>query len=235
MRRRTKPRVVWLPPTNANTLGNAGTAAYQIFAVDVADAVGDFAVGEIPITIDSQSDPLDANTSLADVESAGYRLRRIVGKIFCGVRQTALNTPRTIWVTAGLIIRRADPITGLSYASNFPGGGQTSPGEIENSMDPWIWRRSWLLANNLSTSFVPFFGLLPESNLEFGSAVDGWHVDQKTARLVSNEERLFLNVSSTIMQGGSDPAINIELSVMTDLRVLASMRTSSGNRRNASR
>jgi len=232
MRRRTKPRVVWLPPTNANSLGAAATAGYQIFVLDLAGVTGSFVVGEIPLTIDAQSDPLAPESSLADVENSGYRLRRIVGKIFVVCLQNVENTPASAIVTAGIIVRRAEESTGASLAALDTTGETSSPGEIRNYGDPWIWRRSWLLANNTATGAPT--GQLPESNLEYGSAVDGPHVDQKTARIVSSEERLFLNVSATRSDGGAGELVT-QFAVTTDLRVLASMRTSSGNRRNASR
>lgn len=82
MRRKTKPRVVWLPNTNANSFGAFGRSTSQTFVVDnPSTAPGAVTVGEIPIVIDSQDDALDPATSLSDIENSGYRLRRIVGKI----------------------------------------------------------------------------------------------------------------------------------------------------------
>jgi len=230
MSRRNKPRVVWLPPTNANSLGADERNGYQAFTVDVTGLIGEFAVAEIPLTIDAQSDPLDPNTSLADVESAGYRLRRIVGKIFCIQLQQAITNGPSVLVTAGIIVRRVDPESGTSLASLDTTGDTQGPGRLTNYSDPWVWRRSWILGNNLATDSVQE---LPESNMEYGSVADGPHVDQKTARVVSAEERLFLNVSSTLLQNGGE--LTTSTFVTTDLRILASMRTQSGNRRNASR
>lgn len=235
MRRRTKPRVVWLPNTNANSLpGNRST--WQIFDVQPgALTFGSSAVGEIPIVIDATSvDPLDAVSSLSDIENSGYRLRRVVGKIFCFADQDADRSLK-VGVTAGLIIRRADPTTGLSYALSSADPTLLSPDDISNSGDPWIWKRNWILFNNLGQSGQTFSaGAGPTSNLEYGSVADGPHVDAKTARIVSSEERLFLDVSVTILDDTPSNAEGL-VQIITDLRVLASMRTSSGNRRNASR
>lgn len=90
-----------------------------------------------------------------------------------------------------------------------------------------------MLFNNLSTTGSPTT-VGPESNMEMGSVADGPHVDQKTARIVSSEERLFLTVSATVLTGSGGELVTSAF-VNTDLRVLASMRTSSGNRGNASR
>lgn len=234
--RRRKPSVVWIPQTNNATLGMGGTNAYHTFSVDVAGAAGDFTVGEIPIVIDDTRDPTAPGDSLSDIENSGYRLRRIVGKIWAVALQAAADTAGMFIVTAGIIVRRTDIFTGTSTAfAADPTGQLVAPGEIENNADPWIWRRSWLLGNNLATAPGNFAAnSLPEDNISGHSGVDGPHIDQKTARIVGPEERLFLDVSSTVVTpgGGVVPA---PVQIITDLRVLGSMRTSVGNRRNASR
>lgn len=234
--RKRRPSVVWIPQTNNFTIGMGGTNAYHTFSVDVAGAPGDFAVGEIPLVIDDTRDPTAPGDSLSDIENSGYRLRRIVGKIFCVTLQVDADTAGIILVTAGIIVRRTDIATGTSTALAADAtGALIAPGEIQNNADPWIWRRTWLLCNNLAQAPGNFAAnLLPESNVEYGSAVDGPHVDQKTARVIGPEERLFLDVSSTVVTPGGG-VIPLTTQVWTDLRVLGSMRTSVGNRRNASR
>jgi len=234
MRKRTKPRVVWLPPTDVNPInGQAPDSGLKAFIVEVTNvSPNGIAVGEIPLVIDSQDDPLDPATSLADIESSGYRLRRIVGKIFVLCLPSDESQILAVVVTAGLIIRRSNPVDGKSYASLTLDPELSHPAQIPNYGDPWIWRRSWLLGNTDGGLTVP----LPPDNLFF-SALDGPHVDQKTARIVGPEERLFLNVGITIAETTSPGVGEIpqKVKIFTDLRVLASMRTSSGNRRNASR
>lgn len=247
---RRKPRVVWLPPTNANSIGPGFTSGYQEFVVDVTGTTGDFSVGEIPLVIDGQGDELDAAgvNTLSDLENSGYRLRRIVGKIFCQQRQklgpgvVAGDAPFQVVCTAGIIVRRIDQTTGASLAATVANGQEmTSPGELRNYSDPWIWRRSWILNDESMRQTTTGLPVGPTSNFgpegPCGGNADGPHVDQKTARVISNEERLFLGVSCTIIQPANQPQNGIDAStfVLTDLRVLASMRTSSGNRRNASR
>jgi len=236
--RRKSPRVVWLPQTNANSLGANASSAYQIFTVGASGDIGDFAVGEIPLTIDAQSDPLDLTTSLADVESAGYRLRRIVGKIWVRYDQDDDNAiPRQVVCTAGIIVRTSNPATGVSLAFGSGNGSLVSPGEIEQAGDPWIWRRSWILGARVPVQ-GSLIGSQPGDNYQAAAAggnSDGPHVDQKTARLVQAEDRLFLDVSVTILVPGLDQQTAGNVTVVTDLRCLASMRSSAGNRRNASR
>lgn len=236
MRASRKPRVVWFPQTNANSVGISprDISVFQNFTVDVNGLAGDFAVGEIPLVIDGEGDPLAAANTLSDIENSGYRLRRVVGKIWVSIGTSDEDTPVEVVVTAGIIVRRTNEQTGASYALETANGELLSPGQIRNAGDPWVWRRSWRLGNNRATTASPDFPFLAETN-EFFSALDGPHVDQKTARIIGPEERLFLDVSSTIIVAGGNPALTLSAFVLTDLRVLGSMRTSSGNRRNASR
>lgn len=236
--RKRSPKVVWLPQDNLASVGpvvDQGTAVYQTFAVDVIGGVGSFAVGEIPLVIDAPQDPLIATTSLSDIANSGYRLRRIVGKIFVRQAQAVNDGPATVMVTAGLIVRRVNE-NGNSLAFLTGNGATLSPGEIQNTEDPWIWRRSWYLFNNLAAAATAgaLIGPVDNYGVRVGSALDGPHIDQKTARIIGPEERLFLTVSSTIINEGGDQ-VAASTVILTDLRFLATLRTTSGNRRNASR
>jgi len=237
MSRRTRPRVVWLPGTNANSVGGgaAGTEDnhVQTMFVSLASPVsaGDSSVGEIPLVIDSQDDVLDPVTSLSDIENSGYRLRRIVGKIFLRYEpEGAVDSPERVLVTAGIIVRRSDAVTGISYAVGTANATLVNPQFIHNDGDPWVWRRSWIFKQTRVTDLNIEAG----SNYGFnaGSVADGPHVDAKTARIVSSEERLFLDVGVLALDSSNDSGVVV---VHADLRCLASMRTSAGNRRNASR
>jgi len=237
VRRRTKPRVVWLPNTNANSVAADNRNGIQFFFLDIDPLTAPFrGTAEIPVVIDGEPNPLAADQTLSDVENSGYRIRRIVGKIFVGRQQdTDAGSPFSTVVTAGLIVRRINPETGASLASLNATGFLQDPQDIENWGDPWIWRRSWWMCNG-SSDAAPNSVDIPFSNMECGSVADGPHVDVKCARIVSSEERLFLNVTAQIPAGQEGGAtITASHLVITDLRVLASMRTSTGNRRNASR
>lgn len=233
MRRRNKPRVVWLPPTN-NFSVTGGRSCWHIVSANITlPSVGNVDAIEVPIVQDGlNSSPLDPASSLADIENSGYRLRRIVGKLYVFIAQTA-GAAQTFGVTAGLIVRRTNQNTGGSLAASQPTIDPVDPADIDNSMDPWIWRRSWLLANN-GLSPLTGFADIPSQNFgaQYPGPLEGPHIDQKTARIVGPEERLFLDVSSTLITGD---ATDTSLVLIYEMRVLASMRTSVGNRRNASR
>jgi len=250
--RRRKPRVVWLPQTNANSIGDF-TSVYQLSVIDVEGPTGSSTSKELPLVLDStQSATGLTDSSLSDIENSGYRLRRIVGKIFveCAQSERQLTSsnisPTSCIVTAGIMVRRAQ-FDGTSYAIAVgTNNEEINTGLIENTGDPWVWRRTWTLGNNGSQQLLyenPTGGevqsrqFFPTTNFtELGGGVsDGPHVDQKTARIVSQEERLFLDWTVTILGESSDQGGTITCAMWTDLRVLGSLRTSSGNRGNASR
>lgn len=231
---RRKPRVVWLPtdPTFAVDGNMQGGSNVGTFFIDSAGpaAIGFATNADIPLVIDNQLTPVPGTTSLADIESSGYRLRRIVGKVYCALTQVVQDDAGAVLVAVGFIVRRVNPDGTPAFAA-----ARRQPTFQENIPDPWIWRRTWILANGSSsqveTSFVDSANF---SNMEGGpSAVDGPHVDAKTARIIGPEERLFMSASVTLLNS-SDAAV-MSTRFAYDFRVLASMRTSSGNRRNASR
>lgn len=248
MRRRTKPKVVWLPTTNTFSVDTGNRSTWSLASVSApAVAGGPAGVLEVPIVMDGvASDPLGATTSLADIESSGYRLRRIVGKLYCFLGQSQTTQVEDIYgVTAGFIIRRSDPSTGGSIEAATGGTTGLDPADIGNSMDPWIWRRSWILSNGpdggggaglLTNQFASQLsgagGHFNFGNGYPGGIAEGPHVDQKTARIVGPEERLFLDVSITPLLSVNQTT---SLVCIYDLRCLASMRQNIGNRRNASR
>jgi len=249
--RRRKARVVWLPVDLENRLGkapviadNANLDSSHIIHIFTMPPLGDPALTEeIPIVQDGQGSGLGLgltlqDKSLADIEQSGYRLRRIVGKLFFGMAQDDQADPTDVAagvVTAGFIVRRVGPAgTSLAQQSSGATGELISTATLNNISDPWIWRRSWLLANTKAPGLSDGTTFPITTNIQYGSALDGPHVDQKTARIVGPEERLFLSVTCQGIDGNSqsNPAAII---LVGDLRVLASMRSSVGNRRNANR
>lgn len=250
--RKRKAKVTWLPVDINNRLGTAPVAvtnpeigSSHFIQALTGPPLGDPATtSELPIVFDQSGSGLVfgagllENQSLADITQSGYRLRRIVGKLFFGCGQSAVRIAgdvTTVIVTAGIIVRRVDA-NGVSLATAGGGGLQlqSNTATLDNIMDPWIWRRSWMLSNLLDP--VNNDGLIfpTTSNISYGSALDGAHIDQKTARIVGPEERLFLNVTCQGINGNaqSEPLLIL---LVGDLRVLASMRSQVGNRRNASR
>lgn len=249
--KRRKPRVVWLPIDVENRLGQAPSPAtsginsstgIKIYTVNPLGTTG--ITEEIAVVKDFSGINQVATqaTSLADLEQSGYRLRRIVGKLVFQMLQgaaVAAGDVNIAIVTAGFIIRRIDQqdLTGRSLAAVLGGtGDELSVANLDNIADPWIWRRSWVLADVVNSTAVDVNATaFPLSNTQYGGGVlDGPHIDAKVARVVGPEERLFFCVTTEGINGqpqGNPGAVLL----LSDLRVLASMRNQVGNRRNASR
>lgn len=259
--RKRKPKVVWLPSDINNRLATApspatdGSQSQTIIKIFTGNPFGAVPVTEeIPIVKDffvgaagAGTSLVDPSSTLADIAQSGYRLRRIVGKLSFSVQQKNAvdDGDGSSWmVTAGFIIRRISDLgagAGISLADVAGGAGGLiiSTVSFDNVMDPWIWRRSWRLNDNLAilsdTTPVPNRDVFPPSNDKYGGGVlDGPHVDAKTARVVGPEERLFLSVTVEGLDGNAQGNPGAIL-MLGDLRVLASLKSNTGNRRNASR
>lgn len=242
--RKRRPRVVWLPNARENRYGANGTSvdpadnsAFELSLDYGTDGLN--VTGIIGVVSDQPASLAFAGslTSLSDLQSSGYRLRRLVGKIFVGIDQVAgtVATPQAtdILVTAGFIVLRTTQLG--APLSNL---GDYAVNALAGVGDPWIWRRSWYLGNNaakFAQQPAAITAFLPESNTILGSALDGPHLDQKTARVIGPEERLFFVASAQAQNPGGQENLTNRCRIVGDVRVLASMRTSSGNRRNASR
>lgn len=232
MRRRTRqPKVVWLPKDVNSTLGDNS----NIIAVQLGVAGGAIDSGrttaQVPVTIDFPAVPTGGLDTLSDVENSGYRLRRLCGKCFVSIQEsTDTNEANTWLIAAGFIIIKVDSVGNPLDTTNI----QYDMFAVDNDDSPWIWRREWILQNGLTGSVGPGAATFPVSNVEYGSAVDGPHIDQKTARIVSQNERLFFVTTATNISVGDNQATTL-IDYFVNVRVLGSMRTTSGNRRNASR
>jgi len=240
--RRTRPRVVWLPAsTEGSAIVSSATTLIGGEELAITGPAGNFQTDLFPIVVDQPASANTAEQSLSDFEGSAYRLRRIVGKFWAGRQQVAqeTNAPQRLIIYAGFIILRVDT-NGAALSAATP--VNYHPGLLESERDPWIWRRSWLIGNQglagggaaiPSTSGFDGLNCPPRGTWDYGSVSDGPHIDAKTARIVSDEERLFLVVGATALDGQQgETAI---YSFLADLRVLASMKQASGNRRNASR
>lgn len=242
-RRTRRPKVVWLPIDIDNRLATApapatvGTDnALNIQGLPVPGGIGNTTVDVIPVVRDNPQNLAGGGQTLSDYEGSAYRLRRIVGKVFVSTaqdQQEIIDTAPSIFaVTCGFIVLKCDD-GGVPLAA-FPNYNVQA---LDAIRDPWIWRRTWIIKNigtgdrdvQITNTGLSF----PTNNCGYGSVMDGPHVDAKTARVVSDEERLFFVTSVTALNGAL--LTQSTVFIFTDLRVLVSMKPSSGNRRNASR
>lgn len=243
MRRRNRPRVTWLPNDLNNRLGVAPVAASSpidsstFIIASTGPALGVAPdVQIIPLVKDDNTDDVaSAQATLSDLENSGYRLRRIVGKIqvFCAQNTAADAADPTMFVvTAGIIVLKcSDGVTPNIAAAAI------NPATLQTAEDPWIWRRQWVLSDEVGGQALGRNLFAPRSNIEtYGAgSMDGPHVDQKTARVINQDERLFLVISVAGADGSAQAPNPGLLLTLGELRYLATMRTTVGNRRNASR
>lgn len=184
-----------------------------------------------------------------------WKLLRVVGKVHAGFASgvggsdpTYIGPPAAEFAAA-LIVGRTNEEGQLEMDLN-----EHNPLEMEGADDPWIWRRKWILGNasyvnnannpfvqssiewmqwNIGTKGYPF------CTSGYGSVADGPHVDQKTRRRISREERLFWVLASRMW----DPAGLMTSELNTpgtifyniDNRFVGRLSSRMGNRNNASR
>lgn len=237
-RRRKRPAVAWLP-----VLGQGEQSARSY----VASSTGVLTGGAISTTIHALLPDYPAEAaanvqvqSLADYEESGYRLRRIVGKFFVAYDQDlgvdgVTVYPESVLVAAAFIVLKVEPSTGAPLQAATP--LNYSPLLKENVRDPWIWRRTWLLSDSFANGGQVETGMseFPRTNAEYGSAFDGPHIDARTARRVSAEERLFLVVSTQTPGNQLTDNTAGRIRYVMEARYLTSPLRVMGNRRNASR
>lgn len=219
---RRKRRYTWLP-IDGSTNTNDTVSTTTVLALDVTDAAP---IGSVTtITFDQNQEALTGagamagSTPLNDLLGEEYFLRRIVGKVWANltvnVTTAALsgNCP-AVCVTAAFYIARQDllqvaqPIDWAAEASLY------NPADTSVIREPWIWRRSWVLGIVDRIGLPPGITSVgsktvagttyPACNADYGSVLDGPHIDAKTARRIRQEERLFFTAFAQTYPIGQD-------------------------------
>lgn len=255
--RRKRAGGIWLPPDPYNAVTRTDidpiqstdeTVIKYATMQAVSTATGLTTTYDFPLIGDFNQDRIAGETGGVGVGAAtlvdtrfGYSLKRIVGKLFIGCAQQVIDQNAYFnahWaVTAGFIVRRTDDV-------GDPLTIQTSTQSYDSQGDPWIWRRTWFLANqpqslaneqsagNLILPWQPGF---PQNNVAgLPSALDGPHIDAKTRRTIKQEERLYMHISMCAMSPNADQTPT-DFIACWDLRFFGRIFQSAGNRRNASR
>jgi len=227
MRRRGR-KVTWLPTIGTVVGEGIQTYSGRLIAGFATAVNGALNTELTPITFDTPRD-LDtddiATTSMADVIGSEYFLRRIVGKVFATRVNTApgaVDNQPPILLGCGFFVARCNdsgsgggPDTPIGSATPAERNDNYSPLEADTIREPWIWRRTWVLGkagqapldedvqvtdNQLTASF-------PASTALYGSVLDGPHIDAKTSRRISNDERLWFVASVGNFPMGAESAI----------------------------
>lgn len=239
MRRKRTRKYTWMP-----ILGGLGTPAgasgenTSFFADELVPfANGTVAQYVTPIVPDEteQPDPaLAGSQSLRDLtEGQDWFLKRIVGKLQIACSQSGADAFPTAWpnviVGAAFFVARAndDNPNELDMTSD-----EVDPLNAFNTRQPWIWRRTWILSNlGQASGGATNVHYGPMDNSQFGSALDGPHIDAKTARRIRKEERLWFTISAIGFDRAPGAPVTVEFEYTTvsftlDYRILGQMRKS---------
>lgn len=257
MRRKRRPTVNWLPvqgvqpdPNTVDVKINGTTFAIAVLG---SPAGGGITTAFLPLTFDNPAqqrfNALEAiaggnvRPSLKDyIQGSGYRLRRIVGKISAQHRSSpgqppATSPPGCLFCLA-FIVLKVDPETGDPLHSAVI--NEYSPLLAQNVEDPWIWRRVWHLGSGSQgdgSDTDLLFGFAPDTTRLYGGGNnDGPHIDQKTARKVGPDERLFAVFSTKALALLTNYTNDSLVAGYLDWRLLGSVvNSASSNRGHASR
>lgn len=236
-KRRRKQKYTWFPVLGTEFESDSVGVFSDLVGVDftlISPATGASVTQVYPLTADiPRGEQIDASEPgvLSDIVGQAYFLRRLVGKLFLSM-QPESNGLGQIKVAAGFFVARAadiDPDLPVGGVQNATGSGTPEaanlygPNNSATIREPWIWRRAWMLGN-AAQSGEEFFtiGRFPQTNVLNGSSLDGPHIDAKTLRKVSNDDRLYFAISATGWPYGATQSGQINGHL--DLRVLAQLR-----------
>lgn len=250
--RRRRKRYIWLPqlgfqPTNDDSLDSV------IIPLTTPTIPADGTPSDVTIAPLIPDLPLEqvlsTDNQLGDYVGNEYILKRIVGRYFCSAGTVSsagtANLPVCIAWTLGFFIARADGSGNVT--SGLPVGTATAADRARNygpinpqtTREPWIWRRTWLVSPiwQDATTHVRVYGnaagngtmWFPNNNLD-GSVAEGSHIDAKTARRVSQDDRLWLALQGQAIEV-INPSIGGTMSFnnhIFDLRFLGALRRARG-------
>jgi len=239
MRRRRRFKGTWFPTLGTNWEADTGSLEASSFNFVIQNPAGAEVDTRIfPLTNDTSG---EGTTFLNDSLGQEYALRRIVGKIHIfPAYNIAPNYGTTVKVAAGFLVARGNdnnddiPLgVNLATSSTATAAGREtynsfSPLAKDTVREPWIWRRTWILGPAAQDAPEPapgLFGFLaPYSNFQYGSVLDGPHIDAKTRRRIRQDERLYFAISSTRWPYGTDDDQSVTMNVDLDIRLFGAMR-----------
>jgi len=231
VRRRRGFKGTWLP-----ALGTSGgdndeinvTGIAKAITIENTDLVNTNIIALIP---DEEATEInDASVSLVSAIGNEYALRRIVGKFNCYLSTTSGAPDQTaVKIGLGFFIARETPgqegiplgIANDTFdaANNVEAFDSFSPLALAATRQPWIWRRTWYLYESATNA------LFPQVTSNYGSVLDGPHIDAKTRRRVRQEERLYAAVSIQYAQlATNEDAGSITCQYDLDVRCFGALR-----------
>lgn len=238
-RTKRRARYTWLPTigTDGQQEGGTDNASGREFALSVPqDGSSNVILSELTFDEPSEGDFLDSTFSkLNEIIGNEWYLKRIVGKLFAGINQNnpgaGEDTVGGALFAAGFFIARADdrnvagtakqPIGAASLAERIE---NYSPIGEENIREPWIWRRAWVLSNQVGTPNPNSFDQFPRNTAEYGSVMDGPHIDAKTSRRIGQDDRLWFAVAARTLPIGNVFDNIVQINGYLDFRILGALR-----------
>lgn len=258
--RRRRTRGTWFP-TIGTTIGEdfpQDTLSGRTFQVTIVSPAIQTIITSLTFDTPQEGDNLiPATETLSEIIGNEYLLQRIVGKLYGSRLSTISDQGRdinpAILFGAGFFIARAND-EAVGGGDQTPIGSASEPerrdnyGVIENDTirEPWIWRRTWILGNaqagivnnpalggtaGSAPATLAEVGNYPTSTALYGSVLDGPHIDSKVKRRVSQENRLWLAISTTTWPLGTAPsqAFPLLLNGYIDYRLFGSLRKAKNN------
>lgn len=241
MRRRTKRKYTWFPVLGGDTASDGEGLELSTATRGIPCAKDGTVTTDIFPLIPDQSHETDigGGRALVDFVGTSWFIKRLVGKVHISYEQNltapsgsggaVATIPAACVVVAGFFVARQDatqPSVPIGDDANL--NEDYSPLALATQREPWIWRRSWILGNNIAAGTN--VGLSPPAGFNFPatnasrSVYDGPHIDAKTARRSQNDERLWFALSTwqwpTALIADNDG----QLSYTLDLRILGALR-----------
>jgi len=216
---RRRPSVVWLPIFGTDFSDGEGLQSSAGGLNGTTANIpndGKFINDVNPVTFDytdsATAEEDDQARSLQDLTAGNeWRLRRVVGKFHCAAVTEAVSGTElpTLDVAAGFIILKTDDSGNPDHTGDWY--NKEGPLAQDGAENPWIWRRRWILtpwnesvtydASNTSGNILSALaainatlrgnGRWPSTTAGYHSVADGPHIDQKTARRIGRQERLY--------------------------------------------
>lgn len=227
-KRRRGARATWLPidPTYWGESEKGTTFFTSTVTLPSGSEAGDSTIVATPLVLDQtqEIDTTDPGVSMRDlVEGQEYLLQRVVGQVWMAMEQGAT----TAFAFQARNVLSAITLAVLPVEDDNPSVPAMPPEDYNplfaaNTMQPWLWRRTWTLGNALVDSSFRY----PRNTAEYGSGNVGGFLDTKgTVRRIRKEQRLFLIAAAGLLSTSSDPTtVDTFVQFGCDLRCLGGMR-----------
>lgn len=247
--RKRRSNGIWMPTIGIDN-GDSETPRFSVsrrvvLAVPNVETV--VYVSSVIFDVPQETNNDDVPGFLGAFTQNAYFLQRVVGKINVAMDDAAASTtyparpdqtPKANLVAAGLFVARAGDRAD-SQSEGSPVGGTAAWQTDYNPLDPncirepWLWRRTWVLGsptwklyqektalvNNLASR-----GIYPTTNSGGAGSLDGPHVDARTRRRVSSDDRLWVAFAAHSLPFGAGLDDGGNVYIDWEFRVFGSMR-----------